>query len=150
MIDFMQTKLGEALRKGKRLSDAVAWFEMFDYQFKQIIIDWIRYDQLRKQGVDEDGEVIGFYSYVTSLINPEKKFNTHFTLEDSGEFYKSMYLVALKDSIVIEADGQKEDENLFEKYGDGIIGLTEENMERLRQIVRQKFIDYAKKFLAVN
>lgn len=150
MVDFMETKIGEVLRRGQMLSDALAWLQIFDQKTNRQIIDWIQQEQLFKHGVDEDGNVIGYYSFTTSLINPEKAFNTPYTFYDTGEFFRSMYVVALRDSIVIEADGQKDDENLFEKYGEGIIGLTEEHMEGLRAIAREKYIDFAHRALGID
>lgn len=109
-----------------------------------MVLRWIQEDQLRKQGIDEDGDVIGEYSEVTEMINPEKIAGTHYTLFDTGEFYESMRIVVLNDSIVIEADADKrnkdgETENLFEKYGDGIIGLTTENKQRLANELSRRF-----------
>jgi hypothetical protein len=151
MIDFMDTRIGEVLRKGQMLSDAAAWFDTFDYKTNRQILDWIREDQLTKEGIDEDGNVVGYYSLLTELISGgRKKFNTPFTLDDTGEFYRSMFIIALKDSIVIDADGQKGEDNLFELYGDGIIGLTDENMDKLRAIVREKHIEYARRALGVD
>jgi hypothetical protein len=151
MIDFMDTLLGEKLRKMAVLSDAMAWYESFTPAFKKDILSWIQDDQLRKRGVDEDEEVIGYYSLYTEILSGgRKKFGEHYTLEDTGEFFKSMYIVVLSDSIVIEADPIKGDDNLFYKYGDGIIGLTEENLEFFQLELADKYREYARKTLQID
>lgn len=141
------TPLTELANRMKLLSSAVAWIEAFDTQLKRDIINFVQDDQLRKQGIDADGDVIGYYSYFTSQLNPKKKFNTHYTLEDTGKFFKSMYIVVLNDSFVIEADGNKGDDNLFEKYGEEIIGLTDENIEKVAEKIKVRYENYIRKVL---
>jgi hypothetical protein len=144
-MDLMQTELGRLLNRSRTLSTSYLWQLVFrDVTLKKMVLRWIQEDQLRKQGIDEDGNVIGEYSEVTEMINPEKIAGTHYTLFDTGEFYESMRIVVLNDSIVIEADADKrnkdgETENLFEKYGDGIIGLTTENKQRLANELSRRF-----------
>ena len=59
-----------------------------------------------------------------------------------------MTVDAYNDSIVINADPVKSPEdNLFELYGTGIIGLTEENVGKLRELIKKKYIEYYKKSL---
>lgn len=149
MTNLMETLIGVKLRRALMLSSSLAWYESFDQQLKKMIINWIQEDQLQK-GIDEDGDIIGLYSEWTELINPEKIAGTPYTLEDTGDFYKSMYIVVLNDSIVIEADPIKGTDNLFYKYGEGIIGLTEENMDKLREEVRKKYIQFVKNALELD
>ena len=150
MADFMETILGSKLRKALMLSESIAWYESFDNELKRIILDYIQKDQLTNQGVDEDGDIIGLYSDFTESINPEKIAGTPYTLDDTGDFYKSMYIVVLQDSIVIEADPIKGEDNLFYKYGESIIGLTEENLERLREEIKKRYIKFVKKSLEID
>ena len=71
-------------------------------------MNWIRNDQLFDQGIDEDGNVIGYYSFVSEVINPEKMEGTPYTLYDSGDFYRSMFITVMTDAtFVIDADAIK-------------------------------------------
>ena len=102
---------------------------------KFIIEQLIQKDQLQK-GKDEDGDTMGFYSEFTEKINPRKKAGNPYTLKDTGQFYKSMYIRVNSDYIEINADPIKvgddgEQTNLFYKYGEGIIGLSEGSKEKL-------------------
>jgi len=136
-MDLMVTTLGDALRRAIQLKHAEIWREVFkDSDFKEQILDWIRWDQLFNEGVDEMGEIIGTYSTYTEILNPEKQAGTPYTLYDTGEFYRSMSIAILDLAIEIDADPIKTDEfgqttDLFTEYGEGIIGLTDESKQKL-------------------
>ena len=109
MIDFWETIGGKSVKRARMLKEGDAWLKAFKYDqaFRRKVFDLIRVDQLKNRGVDEDGEVIGYYSYVTSLINPKKKFNTHYTLEDSGELFRSLLMNVSMDFIELDWDDEK-------------------------------------------
>lgn len=136
-MDLTQTVLGDALQRAIQLKHAEIWRLVFkDEQFKEQILDWIRWDQLFNEGVDELGEIIGTYSTYTEMLNPEKQAGTPYTLYDTGAFYRSMSIAILDLAIEIDADPIKTDEfgqttDLFAEYGEGIIGLTDESKEKL-------------------
>jgi hypothetical protein len=153
MINVMQTQVGTILKRTKMLSDALVWYDSVDGNVRRLILYWIQNDQLRKEGIDEDGDVIGWYSQLTEILSGgRKKFNTHYTLEDTGEFFREMFVIVLADSIVIDSDGADKEngDNLFTKYGDGIIGLTDENMDKLVAILRVKYYQSTRKVLGLN
>jgi hypothetical protein len=145
MFDLMTTKLGEMLLKSRGLIFADVWREVFrDEQFQTEILDWIRWEQLFADGVDELGQIIGTYSEYTAMLNPEKAVGTPYTLYDTGAFYSSMVMTILDNAIEIDADPVKVDEfgqttDLFNEFGDGIIGLTDENKTRLANELVQRF-----------
>ena len=142
------TKLDKMLDRGERLSDLEAWFSTFTPTVKNKIIRWIQEDQLTNQGIGADGEVIGYYSYTTELISGgEKQQGDPYTLDDTGAFYQSMFVVVLRDAVVTEADPIKGNDNLFEKYGQNIIGLTEGNIVKLQEILKTSYIEYIKETL---
>jgi hypothetical protein len=146
------TAIGVLLRKTRLLSEAEAWVKSIDQNVQETIIkEYIQKDQLKGQGIDETGQVIGYYSEVTEMITRGRKMaGDHYTLEDTGAFFRSMYVVVLLDSIVIEANPVKDNENLFVKYGDGIIGLTDENKTKFGEIVKEKFIQYVRDTLQID
>jgi hypothetical protein len=123
------------------------WLKAMNQPTQEMILQMIKIDQLQKRGVDATGDVIGYYSLVTSLINPKKKFNTHYTLEDSGYFYFSMYVKVLMEEIQINADGQKDEENIIEKYGSKILNLTDENLQKLIERTKKAYIRELKRVL---
>lgn len=149
----MQTEIGAVLNKLRTLRTESIWHKVFqDKTLSNMILEMIRQDQLFKQGIDEDGDIIGLYSEWTEMLNPDKQAGTPYTLFDTGAFYESMRIVVLNDSFVVEAQPIKIDEdgkqtNLFEKYGEGIVGLTDENKEKLAIEIKKRFIDEVNKLL---
>ena len=152
----MNTRIGELLNKATRITFADVWKEVFkDEQFKTEILDWIRWEQLYNEGVDEFGQIIGTYSRYTEILNPEKQEGTPYTLYDTGEFYNSMMIEVFDDYIEINADGLKVDEfgqttDLFEEYGYEIIGLTEESKTKLATELIERFNIEYKRLLSIN
>lgn len=144
-MTLMDTLLGVQLRRVNLLSERVFWRTAFnDPIFKNYILDLIRNDQLFSQGIDEDGDIIGYYSEWTEMMNPDKKAGTPYTLKDTGEFYKSMIIYIYDNLIEIDADPIKKNEkgeetNLFYEYGEGIIGLTDENLSKITFILADKY-----------
>ena len=153
MVNVMDTEVGSVLKKTKLLFDATIWFDSVDSSVRRMILFMIQNDQLRKEGIDEDGDVIGWYSQLTEILSGgKKKFNTHYTLDDTGEFFRQMFVTVLNDSMIIDSDGadKSNGDNLFNKYGQGIIGLTDENMDKLVAILRIKYIQKTRKLLGLN
>jgi hypothetical protein len=152
-MDLMQTELGAVLNKFRAIRTQDIWQKVFlDKTLSRMILEMIQQDQLFKQGIDEDGDIIGTYSEWTEMLNPDKVAGTPYTLFDTGAFYESMKIVVLNDAFVVEAQPIKIDENgektdLFENYGEGIIGLTDENKEKLAIAIKARFIIEVNKLL---
>lgn len=155
MIDFLDNELGAVLKRAKLLDDSIVWFESFDTELKNKILDWVRYDQLWK-GIDEDGDIMGVYSEWTEMMNPEKVAGTPYTLKDTGAFYRSLFIDVLTEYFVIDGNGLKYDEetgkitDLFKWLGDGIVGLTEESQGKLTEELKIKYIEYVRKTLQLD
>ena len=142
MIDLLETKIGIVLKRFRLLTSTVLWFYSMDQKTQKKILDWIRNDQLQK-GLDEDNDVIGLYSEWTEKINPEKVAGTPYTLEDTGEFYRSLFVTVFNDVFEIDGEAQKSPtDNLFTKYGDGIVGLNSQSKEKLRLEIINRIHEY--------
>lgn len=154
MVDILQTRLGKTLNRTRLLSDRVAWYQSFDTILKNKILDWVRYDQLMK-GVDENDQIMGLYGEITEMINPTKKAGTPFTLYDTGEFYRSLFMVILLDSFIIDGDDEKINESgdvtrLFDWLGNGIVGLNKKSREKLKKEIIIKFDKYVRNILQID
>jgi hypothetical protein len=119
----------------------IIWNHVFsDKDFQTWILDLIRDDQLMEKGVNEDGQIIGYYTqYTEELTNGRKKAGEPYNLFDTGDFYKSMLILLGTDYFEIDADPIKENANLFTKFGEGIIGLTEESLDKLREETKRRY-----------
>lgn len=156
-MKLMETVLGQLLnRSSLMLTEHYFWRNAFnDPIFRKWILDLIRNEQLFKKGIDMDGDIIGYYSEFTEKINPLKKAGTHYTLKDTGEFYDSMIIYIYTNYIEIDADPLKENEqgeteNLFYKYTEAIIGLTDDNMDKLAYELLRRYRNEINRVLSVN
>lgn len=143
-----KTPIYKMLMRAKTLNDSVAWFDAFkkNPRLKSEIIQAIQDMQLKSQGVDSRGEVVGYYSMATEKIsNGKKKFNTPYTLEYTGDFYKSMFVQVYIDALVIGADTAKMEDK--EWWRDEILGLTDENLIIFVSKLRKSYISYARRIL---
>lgn len=84
-------------------------------------------NRLYQKGVDADGKKI-LPDYKPSTIarkKEERKRTSHVTLRDEGDFYAGFY-VELIDWIITVNSTDGKTESLIDKYGQGILGFTEE------------------------
>ena len=114
------------------------------------IINWIE-EANRKQlfsGKDsldvKLSDIGGGYSDFTLELHPEKQRDI-VNLYDTGEFHKSITVTVDTSLLQIDADPIKTDENgnqtdLFEEWGEDIIGLNEENLQQLIEVIKTKLI----------
>ena len=87
----------------------------------------------------------------TSFINPRKSFNTHFTLNNEGDFYRSMFVKVFLDRILIDANSNSFSEMTQQEwFTDKILGLTDGNIELLRIEVKESYIKAIRKVLLGN
>ena len=155
MVDLLDSDIGLVLKKTKLLYGSVAWMQSFTPELKEKILNWIRNDQLQK-GIDEDGDIMGLYSEWTEMLNPEKVAGTPYTLKDSGAFYRSLFIDVLNSYFVVDGDSLKYDSrtgkttDLFKWLGDGIVGLTDENLTKLSDELLIKYIEYVRRTLQIS
>lgn len=106
--------------------------------------------QLYEQGVNSLGASLGEYSPFTINMklhgNGDRRIS-HITLKDTGEFYESVVMSPFTKGFKIDADAQKDDDNLFDIYGKEILGLTDENLQILIEFIEPFFILESKKIL---
>ncbi len=143
-----QTEIDEHLKRALLLDDALAWIEAHSEQVKEEILDLIREDQLY-EGVDGNDSNIGYYSFWTEFLsNGRKKQGEPYDLKDTGDFYRSMLVKVLKDSIIIDADFEKMQDQYWWRID--ILGLTEENLELYAEMVKKNYIIYARRILGIH
>jgi len=103
--------------------------------FKELVIELNTNNQLF-EGIDSNGVTLssigGKYADVTIAF---KRSNSQpfdrVTLKDTGAFYESFNVRYEMGGIVIDADTIKEGDDLRERWGNDILGLTDESIEKL-------------------
>ena len=143
MIEFktVNTLLNAAIN----LNEGDAWLFAVDNGVKTQIIKLNTIDQLFDKGIDSLNKTLGKYSNVTIGIKKSKGQKTsNITLKDTGDFYKTFRVDVTKTEIKIFANPLKDQDNLFDKYGANIVGLTEENRLLISEMILQNIIIYVR------
>ena len=114
-------------------------------EVKDFIIDLNTNKQLFGKGENSLGvrldTIGGGYSGFT--IEDKKDKGLPFdrvTLFDTGEFYSTFVVVINSNSLTIEADPLKDDTNLFTEWGEDIVGLQDENLQLVIDLLRDEII----------
>lgn len=142
------TPIEQHLQRAENINDSQAWFESNTPQIQKMVLDMIRNDQLFDRGVNKFDQIIGLYSPFTQEINPDKIAGTPYTLKDTGQFYESMFITVLKDSILINADATKMEDQKW--WSTNILGLDERNLEIYIEQIKKNYIRYTRKILGIN
>lgn len=131
------------------LSDDNLWFNAVDGRVKEFVIQMNTIDQLYEEGVDSLGRSLGDYAPFTVEKKKQKGDRyDHITLKDTGAFYDSWVVKVDRKGLLLDADdSSKYDEPLFKVWGEDVLGLTDENMEKLALIIRENYINYVREQL---
>ena len=109
---------------------------------QDFLIDVLQ-DQLFTTGEDGNGLSLGEYSPVTVRIKRAKGQPTdRITLKDTGAFYSSYEINPFEGGFFIDADGIKEDTDLFFRYGDDILKPNEETTTLIAEFYEQRLFEY--------
>lgn len=137
--------LRKIIRNLEKLTPEVLVFNALDRnpELQERILDLVRIEQLFKKGVDGEGTDLntltqsGFgYASITKERKRRKNQPTdRVTLFDTGAFYKSFRLILTRFDFHIDAQAQKPNGNLFEEFGDDIIELSEESIDRVIEMI---------------
>jgi len=126
------------LEKFKQLNaDELAYQLTRTGNFQDLVIELNTEDQLYNKGEDSKGkrlsDIGGDYSPVTIEIARKegrpKKSESDINLYDTGEFYHSFEVHPYKGGFEIDADPIKGEDNLFDNWGEDIVGLNDKNLQ---------------------
>lgn len=106
------------------------------------LIENLNRDQL-SEGLRSDGSVLPDYSPVSVLMG---KPPGPIRLFDEGDFYEGINLSVFDDTIRFEGEDPKT-EMLMSRYGNMILGLTEESKQELINIVKPRIISKLREFM---
>jgi len=144
-----KTPIDLHLKRALLLDSAKAWIEANTDELRELIVNLIRYNQLTEQGVNSEGDIIGTYSYTTELLSEgRKKRGEPYDLNDTGEFFRSMYVQVLADSIVVNADYAKMEDQKW--WNINILNLTDENLEVYIDEIKQNYVKEARRILELH
>lgn len=115
------------------------------------IINIVTQEQLFKEGINGKGiKIMDYRPYRPSTIKAKIRKGqptNRVTLRDTGEFYKSMFLVFEPDGFYITSSDDKA-KYLIKKYGEEIFRITDSNLTKLlREHIRKELVNRIKKEL---
>lgn len=116
-----------------------------DKGIQKLITDLNTKVQLFNQGEDSEGKKLasigGGYAPSTIKIKKIKRQPTNrVTLKDTGDFYGTFDVkVESNADFTINADTTKGSHDLTERYGDDLVGLQEENVKKVMELLEQEF-----------
>lgn len=119
--------------------------------FKDLVIELNTKNQLF-EGIDANGVTLssigGGYAPVTIAIKRtnNQPFN-RVTLKDTGDFYKSFEVRYEMGGIVIDADTIKDGDDLRDRWGDDILGLTHESIETLIFFLKPLIVEFISDYI---
>lgn len=112
--------------------------------------------QQHDQGIDGNNKKLksvnarfnNVYSFATIILKEQKGQPVdRVTLRDSGDFYASHNVVLINDGFEITADTLKEDNDLLEVWGEDILKLTPENLDKVIDVTREIALKWIKEVL---
>lgn len=135
----------------------IAYECYWDEDFQNVVITSNRIGQL-SSGEDVDGSIIGTYSPVTDMISEgisfefegvsyEKIAGEPYNFVDSGEFFRSFRIIVENDGFIIYANDQKADGKLQDKFNAELLGLNDENINRMVDALLPVFIKETRRAL---
>jgi len=119
-------------------------------------LDLNRKDQLFISGEDSQGVKLGKYTKFTQSenfgetftykgVSKQKIQGETYTLFDTGSWYDSFKLIVNKDNFDIIANPVIEDTNVFERFGENIVGLTDKSIVKLTNFIKDNVISEIQK-----
>tara|TARA_R110002012_G_scaffold213813_1_gene384906 strand:- start:49 stop:513 length:465 start_codon:yes stop_codon:yes gene_type:complete len=136
-----ETPLEKQLQEVLKINHKTMWLRAANVESVKRLVKVLNQNQLRQSKDSLNNPLFsvynnsGVYSIATASLNPSKQAGAPYTLNDTGEFYKSIVVSVFIDGIRIEADPTKSNTNLYEEYGKNIIGLTDENIETVSELI---------------
>ncbi len=123
------------------------FFIMSKDENKDLVIQLNTEEQLFSKGIDSNGtrleNIGGEYSEYTVFLKKSDNLPVdRITLYQTGDFYDTFNVIVEKDGFIIEANTIKGNEDLQDRWGDDILGLTNESINELIDAIIPQIIDY--------
>ena len=116
--------------------------EIYDRsEFKELVAKLNLQDQLFAKGINSKGVSLGEYAESTKKKKRKDGLpDDRITLFQSGSFYDTIEIIPDNDGFWIVMDGRKKNTDLFVRYGEDVLGLTDENFEPLKDLINEELV----------
>lgn len=133
------------------IADKIAKLEKFQREIEENVIEATKQHESQMigmnqdnlfAGIDSEGDEIGpdYRPFTIELKRMLRQPTNRVTLKDTGDFYKSIFLTFGKTSIFFDAKDWKFPD-LIKKYGSDILGITDEDLDDLRELIKPDLIE---------
>ncbi len=145
MITF--GRLTDIIKNGRTLNqNKVLFFVMSKDENKEFVIELNTEEQLFHKGIDSEGvrleDIGGEYSEYTVFLKQSDNLPAdRITLYQTGDFYDTFNVVVEKDGFIIEANTIKGGDDLQDRWGDDILGLTDDSIQELIEFIIPQVIE---------
>lgn len=148
----IKTVVEQRIKLALLLDEAIMWYSAHTEFIKDVILDLITDNQLMDKGVDADGEIIGRYSKATEMISGgRKKAGDPYNLNDTGSFFRSMFINVLENSIEIDASSQTFTEMQNQNWWRiSILGMTEQSLNQYVELLKENYIIFTRETLGID
>lgn len=142
VVDF--TRLDKLFSALDNLNEDQIWLFAVDKDVQDEMIRINTEDQLEEEGIDSLGRKLGDYAPSTIAYKRRKgQRYDHVTLKDEGDFYNSFNVKVNVNEIIIDADdSSKYNKPLFEVWGVDVLGLTDDNMNYIKEMILENYIKF--------
>lgn len=142
VVDF--TRLDKLFSALDNLNEDQIWLFAVDKDVQDEMIRINTEDQLEEEGIDSLGRKLGDYAPSTIAYKRRKgQRYDHVTLKDEGDFYNSFNVKVNVNEIIIDADdSSKYNKPLFEVWGVDVLGLTDDNMNYIKEMILENYINF--------
>ena len=142
VVDF--TRLDKLFSALDNLNEDQIWLFAVDKDVQDEMIRINTEDQLEEEGIDSLGRKLGDYAPSTIAYKRRKgQRYDHVTLKDEGDFYNSFNVKVNVNEIIIDADdSSKYNKPLFEVWGVDVLGLTDDNMNYIKEMILDNYIKF--------
>ena len=145
---YKDTSIYQSMKRVSRMKYNTVFDIVFDTpKVRRMVIKMNTEDQLFDKGVDSEGvdleNIGGEYSFITKDLKSRsgQPFD-RVTLKDTGSFYNSWRVYVANGVIVISADTIKDGKDLQNRWGDNILGLTDNSLNALKSYALIKYKEY--------
>ncbi len=148
-------RLTDLIKNGKGLTYSETLFFIFSQDHIQLFAIELNtgspnnneYGQLFLHGIDVNGtplnQIGGDYAPITKDIKQAEGLPIdRVTLYQEGDFYRSWDFIQQSDGFILRANSIKDGVDLRERWGNEIIGLTDESITRLNLEIIPEIINY--------
>jgi len=117
-----------------------------DEDAQRFIVSMNTHEQLGEDGIDANSLSLGEYAPFTIDFRTSKGLQvSHIDFHVTGDYWRSWKVEVLDNEIIIHVDEERFNELVHDlNFSPDHVGLTDINTDRLAELIKNKYLEYAK------